>query len=106
MFFLKILNVLECRLRVWTDTFVGVKKDFFETTIHAHALVRSQIVQKSCQPLFESNRHVHALNFDWRSGTEQVVTEGKVVPVQITDAIIANSVVLVGNWFGDFDAGG
>lgn len=73
VFFLQFLNKVEGGLCVRPHAVIRVQQHLFETTVHAHAFVFCQVLQQAGQALLQPHGYVHALDFDWRPGVEQVM---------------------------------
>src|SRR5258708_27143493 len=94
----------EGRLCMRSNALVRMEQHLLEATVHAHALVLGQVQQESGKTFLQTHRNVHALDFDWRAGAEQMMSEGKIVPMQVPHDVVPDSVPSVFNPFGDFNA--
>ena len=74
------------------DAVERVQQRLFEAAAETQALVFSQIVQECSQALLESDRYVHALDLNWRSCIEEMLSEPQLVAVEIADPIVAQTV--------------
>src|SRR5262249_7790047 len=101
---LQFLDMPERGLGVRADTVVGMEQHLFQATVHAHALVLGQVQQESSKTLFQTHGDVHALDFDGRADIEKMMSEGKIVAMQVAHDIVTESVLSVGNGFGDLHA--
>lgn len=107
--FLKLLNVPELTLRVRArnsiaEWLVGVQKNFFKATRHAQPLVLGEIVEQGGKSLLQAHGHIHALDLQRFAGVEQVMSEFKLVSVEIPYSVIAQSLVPVAWRHHDVDS--
>src|SRR4051812_14888012 len=92
MFFLELLNVPQLPLRMRacdsvTQGFVRVKQNLLEAARETHPLVVGQIFQNGSKPFLQSNGNIDSLDFDRLAATEELLTKGQVVTVEILDGI-------------------
>lgn len=73
------------------ERLAGVKENFFEATIHVHALMDGQIVEQRGETFLQTHGNIDALDLERLTHIVLVMPENEVVPVQIPDYVVAHS---------------
>src|SRR3954465_4443838 len=83
-----------------------MQQHLLQTTVHAHVFVLCQVLEQSGKTLLQPHRHVYAFNLDRRPGVEQVMPKREMVSIQVTHAVVSDSVFPVVNLGCDFNSVG
>ena len=73
------------------DAVIGMQQHFLEAAIYTQALVFSEILEECRQTFLQTLGHVDPLNFDGRSGVEEVMSKHEEILIQVAHIIVADA---------------